>query len=146
MTTYLYRLWDEHDRLLYVGISKSAMTRLVQHQGDKHWAHEIAKVTIESVATREEALRLEKLAIQNEEPVYNVVHNASQKTLTEQLLEQWQSLNRDQRVQVIDQIEYLAKYHFPEETVSSVRLRGQLAVLALELDPEQDIPNLGSLA
>jgi predicted GIY-YIG superfamily endonuclease len=75
MTTYLYRLWDEHDRLLYVGISKSAIHRLHEHLTEQPWAEQVAKQTIERHQTRQEALAAETLAIKSEAPLYNVVHN-----------------------------------------------------------------------
>jgi excinuclease UvrABC nuclease subunit len=146
MTTYLYRLWDDNDQLLYVGISKSAMARLTQHQRNKEWSQEIAKVTIESVGSRDEAQRLEKIAIQNEQPKYNIQHAGDQINLTNQLLDQWSKLNRMQRVAVIDQIKYLATYHFVDESVSSVRMRGALALIALDLDPDEDVPTFGGVA
>ena len=75
MTTYLYRLWDENDRLLYIGISKSAIHRLHEHLTEQPWAEQVAKQTIERYATREEAAQAEVEAIQSEVPLHNVVHN-----------------------------------------------------------------------
>jgi predicted GIY-YIG superfamily endonuclease len=75
MTTYLYRLWDDADRLLYVGISKSAIHRLHEHLTEQPWAEQVAKQTIERHETRQEALAAETLAIKSEAPLYNVVHN-----------------------------------------------------------------------
>lgn len=75
MNTYLYRLWDETDRLLYVGMSKSAIHRLHEHLTEQPWAEQVAKQTIDRYATREEAARAEADAIRSEAPLYNVVHN-----------------------------------------------------------------------
>lgn len=76
MSTQLYRHFDEKGRLLYVGISLSAVKRLSQHSDKATWFFDIAKVTIESFPTREAALAAEKLAIRTERPVHNVAHVA----------------------------------------------------------------------
>lgn len=78
--TSLYRLWSADDQLLYVGISRSALGRLGQHAGDKHWIHEVASVTIESYETRAAAASAEIRAIRTEEPKYNVAHNSNSAT------------------------------------------------------------------
>jgi predicted GIY-YIG superfamily endonuclease len=75
MTTYLYRLWDDADRLLYVGISKSAIHRLHEHLTEQPWADQIVKQTVERHATRQAALAAEKYAIQTEGPLHNIVHS-----------------------------------------------------------------------
>jgi predicted GIY-YIG superfamily endonuclease len=77
MTTYLYRLWDDQDRLLYVGISKSAINRLHQHLEQQPWAQQITKQTIERCFTRDEAVYAERQAIKNEKPLHNIAHNGS---------------------------------------------------------------------
>jgi hypothetical protein len=71
MTTSLYRHFDKDGRLLYVGISKNAVARLGGHRG-KSWYHEIEAVKIERHKSREHALYAEALAIQNEQPLYNL--------------------------------------------------------------------------
>jgi predicted GIY-YIG superfamily endonuclease len=68
--TALYRHFDAADRLLYVGISLNAVSRLAQHR-DKPWFHEIVKMTAEHFATREEAEDAERQAIRDEEPIHN---------------------------------------------------------------------------
>ena len=70
----LYRHFGAKDELLYVGISISAMARLAQHKEASPWFEEIAKVTIEHFATREEAITAEREAIAKEQPKYNVRH------------------------------------------------------------------------
>lgn len=70
--TALYRHFDEADRLLYVGISFSAMKRLKQHRDHAHWFDAIARVTIEWLPSREEALIAEATAIRDESPKYNI--------------------------------------------------------------------------
>jgi hypothetical protein len=75
MKTALYRIWGNDGQLLYVGISKSALSRLGQHLTEKPWAEEISNVTIETFPTRELAAAAEVAAIKAERPLHNVVHN-----------------------------------------------------------------------
>jgi predicted GIY-YIG superfamily endonuclease len=75
MATYLYRLYDHTDQLLYVGISKSAIHRLYDHLTEQPWGDCVAKQTVERYDTRQEALDAEKAAIEYESPLHNVVHN-----------------------------------------------------------------------
>jgi hypothetical protein len=72
--TELYRHYDARDRLLYVGISLSAVGRLAQHRSDSGWYSDITRVTVERFATRQQALDAEALAIKSERPLHNIVH------------------------------------------------------------------------
>lgn len=69
--TNLYRHRDEAGRLLYVGISLNALTRLRQHQAGSGWFQKIARVDIETHPSRSAALAAENRAIRNEAPLYN---------------------------------------------------------------------------
>jgi predicted GIY-YIG superfamily endonuclease len=71
--TELYRLFDANGRLLYVGISLSAVARLKQHEQTKHWSNSIARVEVERFSSRSEACRAEAKAILAENPAHNVV-------------------------------------------------------------------------
>lgn len=75
--TELYRHFDKDGGLLYVGISLSAVARLVQHKKTAGWADLIATITIEVFPTREEALMAEGVAILRERPRYNVAKSRS---------------------------------------------------------------------
>jgi len=70
--TKLYRHFDAEGALLYVGVSLNAVVRLAQHKKQSHWFDSIAKITIESFATRDEALEAETKAIQEEKPKHNI--------------------------------------------------------------------------
>jgi predicted GIY-YIG superfamily endonuclease len=78
----LYRFFDEHGDLLYVGISYSAVQRMAQHAADKSWWADVASTTIEKlgVITRAEALDIEREAIVSERPIHNVVHNTKERS------------------------------------------------------------------
>jgi excinuclease UvrABC nuclease subunit len=77
LTTDLYRLYDAEGTLLYVGISKSAMTRMKQHAKEKHWWLEVCRIEIEHVlGGRSDAEIVERRAIETERPKYNVMYNS----------------------------------------------------------------------
>lgn len=76
MSNDLYRLYDAAGRLLYVGISYSAIQRMAQHRADKEWFGEVARIEIEKVpGERAAVLHAERIAIVNEKPIHNVKHN-----------------------------------------------------------------------
>lgn len=84
-TTALYRHWNADGELLYVGISLSALGRLQQHNNASHWANQIARVTIETFDTRDEAAEAERLAIANENPKHNIVGAANDNRIVERV-------------------------------------------------------------
>lgn len=71
MTCQLYRHFDAEGRLLYVGISLSAVERLKQHVSRSGWSAEIASITVETHADREAAMKAEREAVERERPLYN---------------------------------------------------------------------------
>ena len=74
METALYRHFDAEGRLLYVGISLNAFSRLMQHRRDSAWFRQIASITVEWFPTRGKAVDAERAAIQAERPLHNVIH------------------------------------------------------------------------
>lgn len=81
-TTDLYRHYDKHGNLLYVGISLSAVHRLSQHKSNSLWASEITSIEIERFTSREDALQAERQAIEQEKPVWNTTYNTSKNNKT----------------------------------------------------------------
>ncbi len=71
MTCQLYRHFDAEDRLLYVGISLSAVERLRQHVARSGWAADIARITVETHPDRETAMKAERRAVEQERPIFN---------------------------------------------------------------------------
>lgn len=69
---HLYRHFSTSGELLYVGVSLAAVNRLAQHRHHSHWYTQIARVEIESFATRELALEAETAAIRKENPKFNI--------------------------------------------------------------------------
>lgn len=70
--TFLYRHFDSHGCLLYVGISLNAVARLAGHREQSHWFSQIRRVEMESFADRDSALNAEALAIKSENPKFNI--------------------------------------------------------------------------
>jgi hypothetical protein len=68
-------MFDENDRLLYVGVSVQFPMRLSQHEGTKPWWQDVTKVTVEHFDLLDAALAAEGKAQVDEDPVRNVVRN-----------------------------------------------------------------------
>lgn len=71
MTCRIYRCFDKDSKLLYVGISINALSRLATHMSTALFAEEIVRVEIEVLPSREAARAAEKAAIHAEAPLYN---------------------------------------------------------------------------
>lgn len=71
--TVVYRLYDAHDRLLYVGVSGQGdpATRLQDHLA-KPWAKEVMRRELAYYPSRQEALNAELRAIRLERPIHNI--------------------------------------------------------------------------
>lgn len=72
--TALYRLFDDADVLLYVGIAEDPRERWNQHASDKPWWPEVTRRDVEWVPNRADAERAEREAIISEKPRYNSQH------------------------------------------------------------------------
>lgn len=71
----VYRFFDAHDRLLYVGVAGSPLTRFGLHGKDKPWFTTVAAIRLAHCASRGEALRREKALIVALRPPYNYTVN-----------------------------------------------------------------------
>lgn len=122
----LYRFFDCHNRLLYVGISVHAAIRLLDHRATKSWWLEVERVQIEhhDVVDRFEMLVIESDAIRSERPLYNVMGN-----------------NRDRQDHVMpsDQNEWFVavattrlRSQFPRQWVFTVRQVAELCDLSTD--------------
>ena len=76
----LYRHFSAADELLYIGISIDGYSRTRAHAKHSHWFPDVARVQVEHLASREAAIKAERLAIETEAPRFNVVHNARSAT------------------------------------------------------------------
>lgn len=70
--TALYRLYDEDDRLLYVGIAFNPRVRCYHHKKHKPWWPSVARREVEWHDNRRQAEAAESAAIAAEKPRYNV--------------------------------------------------------------------------
>lgn len=77
--TDLYRYYDHHGRLIYVGISKSAVMRAMQHERTAHWWDAWVSMTRQRFPDRHAALAAERDAIRTERPLFNIMHASWQK-------------------------------------------------------------------
>ena len=68
----VYRLFDVADRLLYVGVSNQIGQRLTQHEAEKSWWPDVARMTVQRCPDRAAALAAEAEAIRSENPVHNI--------------------------------------------------------------------------
>jgi CopG-like RHH_1 or ribbon-helix-helix domain, RHH_5 len=75
--TQLYRYFDSDDRLLYIGVSISAVARLEAHKNSSHWFNQAGRMTWETLPDRYAALKAEKEAISALRPPFNHVHKPS---------------------------------------------------------------------
>lgn len=72
MTGYVYRAFDAHGVLLYVGTSAQPSQRFSQHKRDSDWWFEVRTITLEVFPTPEDARAAETVAIRIEAPRYNI--------------------------------------------------------------------------
>jgi predicted GIY-YIG superfamily endonuclease len=82
MRTALYRHYGECGDLLYVGISLRFVRRLHEHEKRSGWFQGITSVKVEWFENRNDALQAERLAIQNENPLYNKQLKKKSKQIT----------------------------------------------------------------
>lgn len=71
--TDLYRAFDSAGNLLYVGIAFASIGRLAGHRSKSTWFDRVATITVETLPTRDDAKRAERLAIRTENPMFNLV-------------------------------------------------------------------------
>jgi hypothetical protein len=68
----VYRVYDANGRLIYVGQSINLHTRASEHRGQSWWWKPLAhRMRIELHPTQDSAKAAEKVAIQEETPVFN---------------------------------------------------------------------------
>lgn len=73
--TALYRFFDAEDVLLYVGITNHVGRRWDDHIRKRPWWNDIERQTVNWFPSRSAAEEAEKLAIQTEDPLYNVTYS-----------------------------------------------------------------------
>ncbi|MEV6738647.1 type II toxin-antitoxin system prevent-host-death family antitoxin [Streptomyces sp. NPDC051104] len=71
--TAVYRLFDEDEALLYVGVAQDPRVRFRQHRREKPWWPQVAVREVEWHDSREQALKAEADTIARELPRHNDV-------------------------------------------------------------------------
>jgi hypothetical protein len=84
-TCFLYRHYDAHGDLLYVGMTMFALARQMQHQAMTVWANNVFQTLVEPFTSRDELVTAELVAIKSEFPRFNRMHNG--RTLQRELKE-----------------------------------------------------------
>lgn len=72
MTTVVYRVFDAHDALLYIGMTNDLTSRLKNHRSTKPWWIDVARVEATQPMGRALAVTVERDSIRDEQPRYNV--------------------------------------------------------------------------
>jgi hypothetical protein len=70
----LYRMHDAARQLLYVGRSIDPGGRFRRHRGSQPWWPDVRTITLEHFASLNDLKQAERVAIEQEEPLHNVVH------------------------------------------------------------------------
>lgn len=72
--TVVYRVHDADDRLIYIGVTGDLPTRMEFHRRFSWWNGLVGRVHATEYANRDDAFAAESVAIQEEAPVFNVMH------------------------------------------------------------------------
>ena len=67
----LYIVSDEHGRVIYVGLSWNAISRVYSHRSNSPWGRAWARIELRSFPTRHEAEQFERALIQHHRPAFN---------------------------------------------------------------------------
>lgn len=70
----VYRMFDAHRHLLYVGVTSKGADRISQHRRGQVWWPEVATIQVAHYDTLADACAEERRAIQRERPVHNRRH------------------------------------------------------------------------
>lgn len=83
----VYRLFNKHDQLIYVGMTKDLSTRLAHHRSPyiNPWAHHVDHWTSETYPSRVDARAAEKALIAAELPPLNKNHGKGKDTTARDL-------------------------------------------------------------
>ncbi len=68
----MYRIFNDADELLYVGMTVDPGQRIGDHRGLKRWWQQVARITLTWFDDRPTAAAAELAAIRDERPLYNV--------------------------------------------------------------------------
>ena len=78
----VYRVFDANGRLIYIGSTRDLVSRFAQHERLSWWHELIADVTAVAYPEMDAARAAEEVAIQEEQPAFNVRHTTDGPVLT----------------------------------------------------------------
>jgi hypothetical protein len=122
----LYRFYDEHGALLYIGMTgRAPFRRLLEHICDKPWAREMARWEVDprSFDTEAEVLAAERAAIRAEHPRYNVVHNDRRRVHPDPATRRGRAGNRSRRQRRVFRVRRVLRVR-PPRTKAGKRFAG----------------------
>jgi len=122
--TALYRHFDSDGKLLYVGISLSAVHRLGQHRDHSRWFRRIANVTIEWLPTRADALAAERAAIRDENPECNIQRPLTMEEVAQERIAKFAAIEKSRRDLLSRVVEFHPVYTLPEVALALGYARG----------------------
>lgn len=79
---YVYRVYDADERLIYIGATSDLMKRWDAHEALSWWYELAERVDAEPYPTRYAAFAAEMVAIQEEQPAFNIRHRTDGPELT----------------------------------------------------------------
>jgi len=71
LETYVYRLYDAEDRLLYIGLTMGTERRFEKHRR-RPWWKDVTRTDIQVHPDRESAKSAERVALNTENPMHNL--------------------------------------------------------------------------
>ena len=87
----LYRMFDEADQLLYIGVTRHLIRRKSKHKKSKAWYGDVSRITCEPFTSRIVAEDAELEAIQTENPRYNIAGKSRPFTQScDAMFERWE--------------------------------------------------------
>jgi predicted GIY-YIG superfamily endonuclease len=90
----LYRLYDQHERLLYIGITNNPCLRFRNHQLTSEWWADAARCTFEYFPNRVWLQNAERSAIQRERPLHNKRHDSKRALRKKVSADEWTWLHQ----------------------------------------------------
>lgn len=83
LPVFLYRLYDEADVLLYIGITENLGTRMDAHASSQSWWPQVNRLTVDMLPDRISAEHAEGDAIRGEKPRHNICKQAPEDLASE---------------------------------------------------------------
>ena len=106
--TSVYRYYDRHGVLIYVGITKQGMGRNLQHNQRAEWWPFVVRQEVEHLPSRAAAMAHEKRLIRQHRPPFNRQHNVDHETFRLAYL-RWASSGKLVAESAEDQVTRLAR-------------------------------------